>query len=342
MKHIEVQQNYRAYDVTNFKIETLKLQSESLKNNPLRDPYTRYNPLLIPNTAGPWPVVFVLGGFSGNAPFYFNAKFNEQNTIQGIDQAFTRGEAPEALYVFVDALSTWGGSQFINSTAVGNYEDYIVRELVPAIKAHYLVEANPQHWCVMGGSSGGYGALHLASKYPDVFGYAAAIAPDSFFEASITHDLYQALPVWEKYGQSGLRLIEELRNGKLTKFKNWHSLLNAFGMSACYSPKGEHGDFHYPLDPKTGEKIPEVWNEWLKKDPLHFLKERTENLKKLSGLYLDVGIKDNFNLQYGCRQITALLNTAKIPHDYVEFDGNHFDIGERRPEVWKWLSSMWR
>jgi hypothetical protein len=167
------------------------------------------------------------------------------------------------------------------------------------------------------------------------------VAPDSFFEASITHDLYQALPVWEKYGQSGLRLLEELRNGKLTKFKHWHSLLNAFGMSACYSPKGTAGDFHYPLD-RNGNKISEIWNTWLEKDPLHFLAKRTSELKKLSGIYLDVGTKDNFNLQYGSRQISALLKTNHIAHEYVEFEGNHFDIGDRRPEVWKWLTSLWR
>ena len=337
MNQFETLQNFRAYELNHFRIETLQIHSQCLKGNPLRDSTVRFNPLLIPQDSGPWPVVFVLGGFSGNAPFYFNPKFNEQNTIQGIDQAFARGEAPGALYVFVDALTTWGGSQFINSKAVGNYEDYIVQEIVPALKAHYPVSKDSKKWCVMGGSSGGYGALHLGSKYPDIFGYVAAIAPDSFFEASLVHDLYQTLPLWEKFGQSGLRALEELRNGKLTKYKNWHSYLNAFGMCACYAAKGEHGDFHFPLDPKTGEKIPAIWNEVLAKDPLHFLKDRHENLNKLHGIYLDVGTKDNFNLQYGSRQLSALLKSLNVGHDYVEFEGTHFDIGERRPEVWKWL-----
>ncbi|WP_413581260.1 alpha/beta hydrolase [Bdellovibrio sp. HCB288] len=341
MKHFETLTNFRAYEVHNFQIETLQIRSEVLKNNPLNDSAVRFNPLLLPKNSGPWPVVLVLGGFSGNAPFYFNPKFNEQNTIQVIDQACTRGEAPEALYVFVDALTSWGGSQFLNSSGVGNYEDYIMTELVPAL-SHYPVSKNPADWCVMGGSSGGYGALHLSSKYPDVFGLCAAIAPDSFFDASIINDLYQALPVWEKYGQSGLRVLEELRSGKLTKFRNWHSLLNAFGMSACYSPKGSSGDFHYPLDPRTGNKNIEIWQQWLEKDPVHFLSKRLTEVRKLDGLYLDVGTKDNFHLQYGARQISNLLKENSVPHDYVEFDGNHFDIGDRRPEVWKWLTTYWR
>lgn len=338
----EILKNFRAYEVKNFQVETLKVESAVLQNNPLKDPPTRFNPLLVPRSEGPWPVIVVLGGFTGNAPFYFNPKFNEQNSVQVIDEAFARGEAPEALYVFVDALTSWGGSQFINSAATGNYEDYIMKELIPSLKVHYPVSHQVGDWCVTGGSSGGYGALHLGSKFPEVFGMIAAIAPDSFFEASLLPELYHALPLWEKYKESGLKVLEELRNGKLIKNRNWHTLLNAFGMAACYGAKGTHGDFQFPLDTQTGEKIPTLWEKWLEKDPLHFLPERIVGLKKLSAIYLDVGNKDNFHLQYGTRQISKILNFHKIHHDYVEFDGNHFDISERRPEVWKWLCTQWR
>nr|BFD59305.1 alpha/beta hydrolase-fold protein [Bdellovibrio sp. CKG001] len=336
----EILPNYRAYETPQFKIETLRIESEVLRSNPLKDPHVRFNPLLVPQAPGPWPVVVVLSGFTGNAPFSFNPKFNEQNPVQVILEAANKGEAPQALYVFVDALTTWGGSQFVNSAATGNYEDYIMIELIPAVKSLYPVATTRNHWCVTGGSSGGYGALHLGSKYPDVFGMIAAIAPDSFFEASLLGEFYQALPLWEKY-QSGLKALEELRNGRLTKNRNWHTLLNAFGMAACYAPKGDHGDFHFPLL-RDGRKDENVWKMFLSKDPLHFLAERIAALKQTQGIYLDVGSKDNFHLQYGCRQISELLKQNQIAHDYIEFDGNHFDIGERRIEVWRWLSTLWR
>jgi S-formylglutathione hydrolase FrmB len=341
MKH-EILLNYRAYDIQNFNIETLVIESEALKHNPLRDPSRRYNPILVPKTPGPWPVVVVLAGFTGNAPFYLNGKFNETNAVQVIDQASARGEAPEALYVFVDALTSWGGSQFINSAATGLYEDYIMTELIPAVKTKYLVQATAEHWCVTGGSSGGYGALHLGSKFPEVFGKIAAVAPDSFFEASLLPDLFQTLPLWGKYQESGLKALEELRNGRLMKNKNWHSLLNALGMAACYAPKGTHGDFEFPMNVTTGEKKADVWKRYLEKDPIHFLAERMNALKKLSGIYLDVGTRDNFHLQYGVRQISQLLKSHDIDHEVVEFEGTHFDISERREEVWKWLVASWR
>lgn len=342
MKHFETLPNIAHYELANFSIATLKVDSSALKNNPLNDSTTRFNPVLVPSSQGPWPVVMVLGGFSGNASFYVNAKFNEQNAVQVIDQAFSRGEAPLALYVFVDALTTWGGSQFINSAATGNYEDYIVNEIVPALRKLYPVSTDPAEWCICGGSSGGYGALHLGSKHPQIFGRVAAIAPDSFFEASLLSEYYQALPLWDKYQGSARKALEELRNGRLMKNKNWHSLLNAFGMAACYCPEGDTGDFKFPLDIKTGEKIETLWKKFLSHDPIYFLPERIENLRKLTGIYLDVGTKDNFHLQYGTRQISKLLKAGQIHHDYCEFDGNHFEISERRIEVWKWLASFWR
>lgn len=340
--NVEVLKNFRAYEVTHFQIETLKVESAILKANPLKDPFVRFNPVLVPQTQGPWPVVIVLSGLFGNGSSHLNFKFNEPNSVSVIDAAVARGEAPEALYVFIDAMTSWAGSQFINSAATGLYEDYIMQEVIPALKKTYPVSNKASEWCVTGGSSGGYGALHLGSKYPEVFGLIGAIAPDSFFEASLLPEMYQALPVWEKYKESGLKALEELRNGKLMKHRNGHTLANAFAMAACYCPRGTEGDFILPLDTYTAEKKADVWNRYLQHDPLYFLAERVSGLKKLSGIHLDVGTKDNFHLQYGARQISLLLKKHGIPHEHVEFDGTHWDIGERRIEVWKWLSGQWR
>lgn len=337
----QVIDNLCLFELKNFQIETLRVESSLLKNNPLGDSWIRHNPILKPLSPGPWPVVVVLAGFTGNAPFYFNSKFNEQNAIQVIDEACTQGQAPEALYVFIDALTSWGGSQFLNSSATGPYEDYIMLEVLPLLRKTYPLIEDPKRWCVAGGSSGGYGALHIGSKFPDTFGWIGAVAPDSFFQASLLPDLYQALPHWQRYGESAARVLEELRQGKLTKKRNWHSLLNAFGMAACYSPINNNMEFEFPLDSHTGEIKPETWKKWQQKDPLHFLPERVSNLKKLEGIYIDVGNKDNFHLQYGARQISQILKSHHVAHEYIEFDGDHFDIGERRIEIWKWINHHW-
>lgn len=335
----QIFENLFLYETPGFNFTTLKIESEILKGNPLGDPTKRALPILSPIGEGPHPVIFILAGFTGNSPFYTNPKFNESNAVQVICEASAKGMAPNAHYVFVDSLTSWGGSQFINSEATGHYEDFIIQEVVNAVRNNYNCNPESSHWCIMGGSSGGYGALHLGSKFPEIFGVIAAIAPDSFFQASLLPEFYTAGPTWEKYG-TARKILEDLKSGKIMKIKNWHSIVNAIAMAACYAPKGSDIEILFPLT-RDGEVVEDVWNKFLTKDPIHFLKERKPRLHN-SVVYLDVGQRDNFHLQYGARQIAKILSTQDTQLTYNEFDGNHFEIGERRVEVWKWLTQVWR
>ena len=335
--HLEI------HHLKHFTLQTLHIDSTALMNNPLGDPAKRSHPVLVPKGHAPkdgHPVVFMLSGFTGNGPNALNIKTFEMNLPQQLDQARDTGEAPGAVFVLIDAMTFWGGSQFVNSDGTGKYEDFIARETFDAVKANLKVSSDPKNWCVTGGSSGGYGALHLASKFPEKFGLCAAIAPDSFFEASLLNEIRTSLPLLTKFG--GIDAVKtELASGRLMKRKEAHTLLNAIAMGLCYAPDGK-GRVHWPVDEATGLVKDDVWKTWLAHDPLHFLSQRLDNLKKLSGIFLDCGSRDQFQLQYGSRQIQLLLKASGIGVDYGEFDGNHFDIGERRPLVWKWLAHQWR
>jgi enterochelin esterase family protein len=331
---VQILDQLSALELQNFDLETLIIDSKALKKNLFKDPTLRRNPILIPkNTKGPLPVVLCLSGLMGNGSDYFNPRYGEENTIQKLDRALGSNKAPQALYVFVDAMTSWGGSQYINSPQ-GNYEDYIVKELVPALHETYDVSSLAKHWCVTGGSSGGYGSLHLASKFPNIFGVIAAFAPDCFFEASLLPEFYKTLHDWTEHG--GPRgLFKLLKSGDLRKNKNFPSIVNAVGMSLCYA------DGELPIDGYTGCLKPQVWNQFHKHDPLVFFPQRLRNLKKLHAILIDVGIRDQFDLHLGCRQLHQWLRSKKIRHRYTEFNGTHFDGGSRRPETWMWLKKMW-
>ena len=322
------------YDLKFFDVETLVVRSDILKQNPLKDPFLRHNPVLIPKKKKQdLPVILVLSGFTSNGPKSFGHKTFEQNLPQSMDEWFYKNNGPLSLVVFVDAMNFWGGSQFINSPG-GRYEDYIMKELVLEIKKAYSVKKQSLYWCVMGGSSGGYGALHLASLYPHRLGLVAALAPDSAFELSLLPEIYLALPLIYQLG--GVRKIKQmLKEGSLQKHKDFHQIVNVIGMATCYHSKNE---LQFPID-QTGRVISSIWREWKKKDPVIFLKRR--NLKKLHGIFLDVGKQDQFNLQYGARRIKDILKEKKIKFDYSEFDGDHFDISSRHPLAWQWLSRKW-
>ncbi len=331
--------NFHPYALSNYRIETLEITSSVLKDNPLKDAFVRYNPVLVPlEKRENLPVVFVLAGFTGNGPNYFNVKSFVDNMIQTIDHCSQNKVAPKALYVFVDAMTFWGGAQFLNSPHVGNYEDYIIKEIVPTLKKNYAV--HPNHWAICGGSSGGYGALHLASLYPEVFPYVSALAPDSAFEVTLLPDIYKSLEQIKRAG--GVKGVHrELKSGRLLKSKNWHEVLNTVGMASCYSPKAEGPfDFELPVN-ERGEVKELIWKSWKEKDPVCFLDERKESVKRLKGIYLSVGIYDQFQLYFGARQIKGVLESQSVKLNYSEFEGSHFELNQRRPHMWEWLNSQW-
>jgi enterochelin esterase family protein len=325
-----------------FVVQTLLIESAALKTNPLGDPSERRHPVLVPKAEAPsegWPVVFVLAGFTGNGPNYFGLKTFEANMPETLDQCVGRGEAPLAVYVFCEAMTAWGGSQFLNSDGMGRYEDHIAIELVDALRAALPVAAEAARWCVAGGSSGGYGALHLASRHPERFAIAAAIAPDSYFEASLLPEIYTALPALNKYGGvTGVR--KEMESGRFLKRKEAHTVLNVIAMGLCYAGDGR-GDFDLPVDSETAVLLPHVWRRWKQHDPVVFLPERADEARTLRAVYLDAGLRDQFHLQFGTRQIRNALGEIGVRCDHSEFDGTHFDLGERRPALWAWLKKLW-
>lgn len=352
--HIKIRAKVDANLVTrsfeNFDLSTLVIDSEVLKSNPLGDSAVRHLPVLVPKGSRPssgWPVVLMLSGFTGNGPYTFNLKAFETGAPEILDRALGNGEAPRALFVFCDAMTAWGGSQFLDSEGMGHYASYILDEVCAAISEEFGATEDSKFWCVMGGSSGGYGALHLATLDHPVgqknattrFGIAVAIAPDCFFEASLIPELRTAIPLIKKMGGIS-KVRDELKQGKLSRRKEWHVILNAIAMGLCYAPL-KSAEPVWPIDGETGLIMKDVWAEWLKHDPLTFLKSRSGQLKNVK-FYLDVGDRDQFQLQYGTRQIRDLLKSMSGDVHYVGFEGSHFDIGERRLPAWTWLSQQWR
>ncbi len=327
----------------NFLLKSVVIDSKSLKGNPWKDPTIRNNIILVPrlhleNPQQRLPLVVVLSGFGANGPKYLADKGFEKNFVQQLDERVTERKGPEAFFLFVDAWTFWGGSQFINSKGMGHYEDYIVQELLPTVFANLPIETSKV--CVTGVSSGGYGALHLGTKYTKMFPYVAAMAPDSFFESCYLGDVYTAVPFIVK--NKGIKgLISQHQQGEIVSRKDGFPILNSLCMALCYSPKSDH-DFDFPVDLDSGEIIGSIWRKWKENDPVVFLEERKTNLNKSQKYYLDVGTRDNFNLYFGTRQVRDILKKHSVPVDYSEFDGTHFDFNERRPELWSWLAHEWR
>jgi len=66
-----------------------------------------------------------------------------------------------------------------------------------------------------------------------------------------------------------------------------------------------------------------------------------ENLRKLSGILLDVGVSDDYELQWGHRLLSHHLTGASITHEATENEGDHGGISRERVQVGlRWLSRI--
>ena len=116
---------------------------------------------------------------------------------------------------------------------------------------------------------------------------------------------------------------------------------HVYDYAATYSPNPDNPPFYVdlPMAWPSGELLQDVWDRWLSFDPVVNVHDRLDNLRKLSGILLDAGSNDDYNLHWGHRLLSHHLTTAGIAHEATENDGNH---GGRWPERYqvalKWMS----
>ncbi len=303
--------------------------SRALADNPLGDPATRALPIVLPPhyEASPqrYPVIYGLTGFTGSGPMMLNVSGWQPNFQQRIDRLMAEDKLPPAIYVLPDCFTRYGGSQYLNSTAIGRYEDYIVDEIVPHIDRTYRTAGRG----IFGHSSGGYGAIMLGMKHPDVFGAVACHSGDMAFDLCYRPDFPKFANAIRPAGGIDQWLHEFESKIKLEGCDI--EAMNMLAMAAAYSPNSiaQPLPIDFPFDLETCELKPDVWARWLEHDPVQLADRYADNLKKLRLLFVDCGSRDEFNLQFGARQFVRKLKALGVPHDYEEFDDGHMNIQYR-------------
>lgn len=113
-----------------------------------------------------YPTLYFLHGLFEN-----ERSWSERGGQQVLEDLLSQGQLGKFLVVLPD-----GGRTFYVNSIDGRerYEDFFTRELVPAIDRKYRTIANPAARGVSGTSMGGYGALRLGMRHPNVFGSASA------------------------------------------------------------------------------------------------------------------------------------------------------------------------
>jgi enterochelin esterase-like enzyme len=308
-----------------------RFSSEVLKGNLLGDPHERDVHVYLPPRYDEeknrrYPVIYGIAGFTGTGRALLNYDTLGEDLKTKVDRLISTRKAPPMILVLVDCFTRLGGSQYINSTATGRYEDYIIEEMVPFIDSRYRCGGR----AIWGKSSGGYGSFVLGMRHPDVFSALADHSGDALFEYCYPSDFPKALDAFREAGSPArwLKRFWEKPNRRQAKDQ---PVLNTLAMAAHYSPnpKSRTMGIDFPFDLQTGEWRQEVWQRWLEWDPVRMVEKYADNLRRLKLVYIDCGTKDEFNLHWGARVLHAKLTKLGIRHFYEEFDDGHFNIAYR-------------
>jgi hypothetical protein len=348
-------------------VVVLEHRSSILADNPLGDPHVRKLAAWLPpaydrrdgGPGGRFPVLYDLVGFTGSGLSHLNWRPFGDNVAERAARLMRAGRMGPAIIVFPDCFTSLGGNQYVNSSAIGRYADYLVDEIVPFVDREFRTLASREHRGCFGKSSGGYGAMLHGMKYARHWGAIASHSGDAGFDFIYRCDWPNTLNELARYrrpaqkagplrpprdaaAERGLRA--GLDDGRVRRFIDafWkqhkvsgaevHAIMNLC-MAATYDPDPRAPlGFRLPFHLDTGEIIERRWRQWLEHDPVRLVGRYARNLRRLKGLYIDCGWRDQYHIHYGSRQLSRRLAAAGITHRYEEFDDTHSDIDYRMDE----------
>ncbi|MFZ0089220.1 MAG: alpha/beta hydrolase-fold protein [Solirubrobacteraceae bacterium] len=319
-------------------LERIVVHSDVLESNPLGDParrplYVYRAPGLSRESAQRVPAVYVIQGYSGQVDMWLGRSAFEPTMVERLDAMFVGGDCPSAVVVLVDAWTSLGGSQFLNSSSTGRYLDHLCDEIVPFIDARYPTLAGRDHRGIAGKSSGGYGAMVVPMLRPDVFGALASHAGDALFEASYLRDFPGIVRLLrDDFGGSYDELLRAAAEQPSFDWGRYGAAFSLYAYACAYTPDPERpGKALLPFDLRSGRIDDEIWQRWLALDPVRMAEPHADALRSMRRIYLDAGRQDEFFLDLGAQAFADELARLGIEHSLELFDGKHGGITYRYP-----------
>jgi S-formylglutathione hydrolase len=299
--------------------------SSSLEGNLLDDSPDRDVSIYLPPDYGKtanekYPVIYLLHGYTGTDKDWFSGFFNGMNLKKLLDQLIISGTIKPMIVVCPSSHNTYLGSWYTNSTVSGNWEDFIYKDLVSYIDQNFQTIANPGGRGISGHSMGGYGALKLAMKHPDIFGLVYAHnAGFIAFEKSIMGTMKVFLN----------NAVKE--EADFNKISDWEEqCIIAAAVAFAPNPSIKPFQCEFPID-EYGVVIDSIWQKWLNHDLCSMIQEYKANLLQLGAIAMDCASEDDYFYSESIHFSEALTRNG-IELVLNIYSGYHNDVLHERME----------
>jgi hypothetical protein len=298
-------------------IEHHRIDAVSLRDNPAGVASSRGVTVYLPDgyaaSRKRLPVLYYLSSFFEDD----RAPWTADGAQALFDRAIDRRVIGDVIVVTADFSTPAGGSWYVNSAATGNWDDFMVRELVPWVDARYRTLARSQSRGVAGDRMGGHGAIRFGMRHPDVFGAVYALHPIGTGPGLQT---MFSRPDWRKLGTA--RSIADLDGDGFSLI--FTSIFQAHlpdpAQPLRFAPPARLVDGQLVIDPARTERLNASF--FLERQvPLH-----ADNLKRLRGLMFDWARGDpNADHIVSNQAFTRTLDAFGIPYEAEEYRGGWGD-----------------
>jgi S-formylglutathione hydrolase FrmB len=303
-------------DVPRGTVERIQVHGKCLEGNlegdsPDRDVAVYLPPSYTSSPNRRYPVVYLLHGFTDDVDHWWGVKQHFVSVPAVTDKALGAG-ARELIVVMPNAFTRYQGSMYSNSVTTGNWEDYVATELVAYIDAHYRTIRQAAARGLGGHSMGGYGAIRVGMKHPEVYSSLYLLSPCCMAPGGDRpNPRAEAIQDTAQVAQADF----------LTKA--------ALASAAAWSPNPSNPPLFFDLPWKNGELRPEIVAKWTANAPLAEIDQYIANLKHYKAIGMDAGDKDQM-IAGTVRQLDELLNRYGIHHEFEIYAGDHINrIAER-------------
>jgi S-formylglutathione hydrolase FrmB len=300
-------------------VERIKIHGTALEGNLEGDAIDRDVIVFLPPSyqremKRRYPVVYALHGYSIGAEQWAH----EIHVPQTIEGAFALG-SQEMIVVLPDSKTIYNGSMYSSSQTTGDFEQFIYRDVVAYIDAHYRTITDRKSRGLVGHSMGGYGASRIGMKHPDVFGALYVMSPCCL----------------SPMAGGGPGSSEQIKDRALASEKKANvakspadlaALSPGFGSApyataAAWAPDPKNPPLYFDLPTKDGVPQPEVVAKFAANAPLAFVDQYIGNLKQYRAISMDVGDQDG--LRFDAIKLHTLLDSYGVANQFEIYSGTH-------------------
>jgi S-formylglutathione hydrolase len=303
------------------KLERVKVQGKSLAGNLMGESAAPEVSIYLPPSYATdgnrrYPVVYLLHGYTGTDLSYFGPTGRQLHVIA--ERVFGKAAAREMILVMPNAMNAYGGSMYSNSVTAGDWEGYVAEDLVAFMDKNYRTIAARESRGLGGHSMGGYGAVRIGMKRPDVFAAVYALSSCCLNEGNVrpTSD-------GKPSAAETVKSPEEARGNRGAQ--------GTLARAAAWAPNPANPPLFLDLPTKNGAVQPQVAVKWAANSPVAMLDQYVSNLRKMKAIALDVGLQDN--LITSNKVLVDALTRFGVRHTFETYEGDHSSkVGQRLEE----------